>query len=126
MGGAGFGFRLIDIAADDARHARGGGEIAGLAGFEFLISESWVVVLGREDNRSIAGVHRLDNNATWGFAPPGTPGDLRNELEGAFLGSEVGDGERGVGVEYAHEGDTGEIESLCDHLGAEYELDIAL
>ena len=42
--GPGFGFGLIDIATDDPCHPRSGRETAVLAGFEFLVCESWEVV----------------------------------------------------------------------------------
>jgi hypothetical protein len=60
------------------------------------------------------------------LAPPGAPGDLADELEGALGGAEVGLGERGVGVDDADEADIGEVEALGDHLRAEQELEFAL
>jgi len=62
----------------------------------------------------------------WDVAASGAAGDLGDELEGAFFGSEVWDGERSVGAEDADEGDIWEIESFGDHLGAEHEFDVAL
>ena len=46
-------------------------------------------------------------------------GELRDELEGALLGAEVGQREPGVGVDDRGERDAGEVMALRDHLRAD-------
>ncbi|MBE7452555.1 MAG: hypothetical protein HS111_27850 [Kofleriaceae bacterium] len=55
----------------------------------------------------------------------GAAGDLRQELEGALLGAEVRQRQRGVGAQDADEGDAGEVVALGHHLGADQDVDLA-
>ena len=58
-------------------------------------------------------------------AAPGAPGDLREELERALGGAEVGEGERGVGEHHADERDAREVVPLRHHLRADEHVDLA-
>ena len=53
------------------------------------------------------------------------PGDLRHKLKGPFGRPEVGEMEPCVGIHDAHDRHVRKIEPLCDHLGAEQDVDRA-
>ena len=64
------------------------------------------------------GLERLHEDEAWRVAPAPT-GKLRDELEGPFLGPEVGERKPGVGVDHRGELDAGEVMALRHHLRAD-------
>ena len=65
------------------------------------------------------GEKGLDDHFAGEFGSAGAACDLREELEDLFGRAEIGDAERGVGIEDADEGDGGKMKSFGDHLGAD-------
>lgn len=66
----------------------------------------------------------LDDDFTCQVSTTSAAGDLGEELEGAFSGSEVGRIEGEVSIKDADEGDVWKVESFGDHLGAEEDVDL--
>ena len=58
--------------------------------------------------------------------PSGASGNLRHQLEGALVGAEVGIVQHGVGIEYAHNADVVEVQTLGHHLRAYQDVRLAL
>ena len=58
-------------------------------------------------------------------ATPGAAGDLGEQLEGALGGAEVGQAEREIGADHAHQRDAVHVVALGDHLGADQQVDFA-
>lgn len=101
-----------------------GREVELLAHFELLLGEAVeVVVAGELDARGVGG-EGLDDDFAFEFAATGAAGDLGEELEDAFAGTEVGDVEADVGVKDADQGDVGKVEAFGDHLGADEDVDL--
>ena len=79
----------------------------------------------RGDDRML-GLPGLQQRMAGALAPPGPPGRLAQELEGALGGARIGVGEADVGVDHADEGEQREIVALGDELGADDEVELAL
>ncbi len=58
-------------------------------------------------------------------APARAAGHLRDQVEGPLGGTEVGQVQRGVGIDHADQGHIGEVQSLGDHLRAQQDLHLA-
>ena len=72
----------------------------------------------RQLDRPRVRLEGLDQHASRGIAAA-PPGELSQELERPFVGPEVGNAERGVGVDHGRERDAAEVMPLRDHLRAE-------
>ncbi len=77
-----------------------------------------VLLLGIADG-IVLGVKGLDDNFALAFGASAASGNLRDELKTTFSRAEVGDIQRDIGVDYAHQGDEWKVQSFGDHLGAE-------
>lgn len=51
--------------------------------------------------------------------------DLGQEVESAFFGGEIREGEAGVGLDDANRGEIGQIETASEGLGADQDVDVA-
>ena len=58
-------------------------------------------------------------------AAPGTSGALREQLEDALGGAEVGQGQRGIGGNHPHQRHAGEVVPLGDHLRADQQIQLS-
>jgi len=87
--------------------------------------EGGVVVFDGQADGGLVGQEGLDDDAAGFFGAAGTAGDLADELEGAFVGAEVGQGQGGVGADDADEGDVGKVQALGEDLGAGEDVDAA-
>ncbi len=72
-------------------------------------------VAGGQRDRARVGRERLDDHAPRPVAPA-PPGELRDELEGPLLGTEVGNEQPCVGVDDRRKADTREVVPLRHHL----------
>ena len=88
------------------------------AEFELLFDEALEVVMTGELDGGTVGDEGLDEDLAFHFATSGAAGDLCEEGERAFAGTEVGGVEGEVGIEDADEGDVGEVEPFGYHLSA--------
>jgi hypothetical protein len=68
---------------------------------------------------------RLDEHGAAARAATCAAGHLREQLERALAGAEVGQVHRDVGIDHADERDVREVEALRDHLRAEQDVDVA-
>ena len=71
-----------------------------------------VGLVGLEKN--VSGVEMAAADAT---------DDLSDEVKGALFGGEIGKGKIGIGLDDADSGETGKIETFCDGLSADDDVD---
>src|SRR5260221_2193980 len=64
------------------------------------------------------GIVGLDEHAPGELATTGATGSLREKLKRAFGGTEVGERQRGISGDDAHQGDSLKVVALRQHLGA--------
>ena len=85
---------------------------------ELLGEEAGDVVAGGEGERPRVRLERLHDHLPRRVAPAAA-GELGDELEGPFLGTEVGQREPRIGVDDGGERDAREVVALRDHLRAD-------
>ena len=112
-----------DHHADDLGKGREGRSLA--QGY-FMPEKTLVIVVHGKAQDVIFGVVRLQNDFARLFRTPAPARDLRDELKGAFAAPVIGKMQAHVRVEYAHEGDRGEVVPLCHHLRADEDVRLAL
>jgi fructose-1,6-bisphosphatase II len=83
------------------------------------------VVPGRKRHSGVIRVPRLHNHPPRRVAAAGAPRHLDEELEGALARPEVGDAQRGVRVDDADDGHSGQVVALRDHLRPDEDVDLA-
>src|SRR4029077_14078747 len=76
-------------------------------------------------DRVVLGIKSLDQDAAGEIAAPGTAGDLREELEGAFGGAEVRHVEGAIGADDADQRNPVEVMTLGEHLRADQNVERA-
>ena len=86
--------------------------------FELVGEEARDVVPGCQLERARVRLEGLHEHAA-GRVAAAAAGELRDELEGALLGTQVREPEPGIGVDDGGQRDTGEVVALRDHLRAE-------
>ena len=116
------GFFRIFTANNDTGHAVVRRVRVLSADGEFLQGERFVKVLGRQGDAGMFGSERLDENVAPFVTTPGSPGNLCQQLKGAFGRTEVRHVETDVGIDNADQRNVREVESLGDHLRAEQDV----
>jgi len=96
-----------------------------LALFDKVIVEVLVVAGGAEFDDGMVGLVGLDDNTAVLVAAVGATDDLGEELESAFFGGEIGEGEAGVGLDDAEGGEEGQVEAFSDDLCADDDVYMA-
>jgi hypothetical protein len=96
-----------------------------IAKFHFLLEEAIEVMPASELNGGMKRSEGLHKNFAFDIATASAAGDLREQLKGAFPGSEVGLMEREIGVDDSDEGHSWKMQSLCDHLGSDEDINFA-
>src|ERR1700722_13925546 len=89
----------------------------------FAFEEGGVVLADGVLNGVVLWVVGLDQDAARKIASAGASGDLGEELEGAFGGTEVGQMERRGGADDADERDALEVVAFGEHLRANEDVD---
>ena len=112
------GFLLLGCAEEDVGEGGEGRVAHEGTELDLLFVEAGVVLSRGESDGVVFGVKGLDENAAGDGSPPCPAGGLREELEAAFGGAEIGHGEADVGVDDSDEGDVGDVVAFGDHLGA--------
>ena len=84
-----------------------------------------VVSRGDPPYDRILGLRGLYHDHATRAATAGTPRNLHHELERPLRRAEIGTVQEVVGIEYAHNRHTAEIESLCYHLRADQNIGTA-
>ena len=100
-------------------------EIATLAELEFLLEIAGEIMVARELNRRDERRERLHKHFARRLAAAGASGDLREKLERAFAGAEIGQMQREIGVDDADERDVRKMQTFRDHLRADENIDLA-
>lgn len=98
----------------------------GAAFFNEVLVKIRIIGLAGVLDDGVVGLVSL--NETGGFgnvSAADAADDLGEEVEGAFFGGVVGEGEASVGLDDADGGETGKIEAFGDGLGADDEVDFA-
>src|SRR5262249_23690310 len=91
----------------------------------FLIVKSEVIVAAGELNCGMKRRKRLHNDFAFNIAAAGAAGDLREQLKGAFAGTEIGLMQREVGKNDSDEGHVRKMQALGDHLRADENINFA-
>ena len=121
-----FRWFFLRAAHDDADHRRVRRVEKFLALGQGMFGERLVVVREGVVDRGVLGARGLHEDAAASVAAAGAPGDLGDELEGSLGGTEVGEVQRGVGVDHAYKRHVGEVEAFGDHLRAEEDVDFVI
>jgi hypothetical protein len=112
----------VDAHADEARK----GWIAHLLALANLLGvEALVVMLGRQTHGCVIWLEGLKNDFSGAVRTACAAGDLCEQLEGAFGGSEIRKGQALIREGYADQGHPGDVVSLRDHLRAHQHVDLA-
>jgi len=117
--GVAFGEGGVFAFDGEVGHAAERGVSGGLAVAEFFGVEGGIVMMGGGLDGVVPGPEGLDVDFTGAVAASGASGDLGEELEGLFGGTEVGHVEAGVGIDDADEGHAGVVMAFGEHLGAD-------
>ena len=92
---------------------------------QFLVVETHEIMAPGALDRRVERGEGLHINLPFHIPSPRAAGDLRQQLKGPLRGAEIGQVQREVGVDDAHEGHVGEVQPLGDHLGAHEDVDFA-
>ena len=95
------------------------------AKFDFLLVKAGEVVAAGVLDRRMKRRERLDDDFAFDIAASGAPGDLGEELEGAFARAEIRHVQAEVGVDDADQRDVRKMQALGDHLRADQDVDFA-
>ena len=123
--GGGLHLALVAVFEIDADEARKGRIAEELALVELLVVEPLVVVLYDLPDDGQLGLACLQHHQAAALAASGTTGHLREHLERALVGAEVGARERLVGIDDAHHAHAVEVEPLGHHLRADEYVSLA-
>src|SRR5919201_3502895 len=118
-----FGLGGGDLDADHVGERRVAERAAAL---ELPGEEALRVVGGGVADRGRLGRQGLDQHPAAALAAAASPGELRDQGEGALLRTEVREAERGVGVEDDAEDDVREVVALGDTLGSDQDAGLSL
>jgi hypothetical protein len=122
-GGAGVGF---GAGVDSHRDQTGERGIADFFASADLFSvEAFVVVLSGQAYCWVVGLIGLQDYLPGGVGAAGPARDLGEQLEGAFGGTKVWEGEALVGQRDADEGHAGDVVAFGDHLCADQHVNFA-
>src|SRR6516162_9354128 len=98
---------------------------APLTKFTFLLPEAFeIVVSGKLYSRAERG-GTLHKNFSFRVTPAGAAGNLGQQLKGAFTGPKIRHVQSYVGVDDPDQRNVGKIESFCDHLRPDKNIDFA-
>ena len=100
-------------------------KIAALTKFEFLLEITGEIVMPRKLDRRTERRVGLHENFAGRFAAAGASGDLREQLERAFAGAEIGQVQREIGVDDSDERHIRKMQTFRDHLRADEDVDLA-
>ena len=115
---------VVDAANHHPHDAAVGRIEESLAGGQFIADKRFVVVGRRGADRRMVGRARLHDHAAAERPAATAARHLGDELAGPLRGAEVGQVQRRVGVDHAHEHHVREVEPLRDHLRAHEDVDL--
>ena len=90
----------------------------------FLFVETLIIVRRRKLNSVVIREVCLQNDSSWNITAAGAACNLRQELKGAFGGTEVGKAERSIRSDHANQCHVRNVVALCDHLRADEQIDL--
>jgi hypothetical protein len=91
----------------------------------FLAVKTLVVLPRRQANGVVLREERLNQDATGRTPPSRSPRGLRQELEGALGGTEVGQAKSLVNGHNANQGDAGKVVPLRNQLRSDEDINLA-
>ncbi len=92
---------------------------------EEILGESMKISLQGSFNNGVVGLISLDDDmGCVEVTSADAPDDLGEELERAFFGCKIGQGESGVGLNNANGGEMGQVEASSQSLGADEEINV--
>ena len=100
------------------RASLAGGELVQRPGGQLGVGEGAVIVFDGQADAGVIGMERLHQHLAAMIATTGTAGDLGKQLERPLRSTEVGQMQRLVSVDDAHQRDGGHIEPFGNHLRA--------
>src|ERR1044071_2231473 len=101
------------------------GKVATLPEFQLLLEIAREIVMPCKLNRRAKRGVGLNENFTGRFAPAGAARNLSEQLEGPFARAEIRHVQREIGVDDPDESDVRKMKTLCDHLSADENIDLA-
>src|SRR5579862_125856 len=115
----------IVTAAEHVRQGGVGRVVHPAAELQFLFVEADEVVLRGVLNRVVILKISLQNHFAGGLAASGASSNLREQLEGALGGAEVGQTEGDVGADNPDQRHAVNVMTFGDHLGADENVEFA-
>ena len=89
---------------------------------DFLSVKAGVIVLGSPNDGVVLGIVALKNDVPGKHASPCPARNLAQDLEGALASPKIGQVKADIGIDYANQGNQGQIQALGDHLGADEDI----
>ena len=116
-------YSLFRSAGDTDGGKKGKGWVAGFpAKFQLLVIKTVTIVVNGTLDGIMSRIERLQQYPSRGFAPTGPTENLGKNLESSLRTAEVRHVQACFGTDYTHQGYTGEIMSLRDHLGTDQDV----
>src|SRR6516165_2501520 len=98
---------------------------APLTKFTFLLPEAFEIVVSGKLYSRAERCRTLHEHFSFRVTSAGTTGDLGQQLKCALTGSKVRHVQSDIGVDDPDQRDIGKIESFCDHLRPDKNIDFA-
>ena len=89
---------------------------------QFAFEERGVILLHRVLNRIMLGIKCLNQHRALQLAAPRAPGNLRQQLKGAFRSAKIWQAQRGIGADDTHQRNALKIVSLRQHLRTDKDI----
>ena len=110
---------------DHCGHSPKGRQREFLADIALNFQEAIAVTGGEGPHGWIVRLIGLDQSPAWAFSTARTTGDLAEQLIGPLAGAQVAALQAAIGIDHADLGETREIMSFSDDLGADQDINIA-
>src|ERR1043166_159527 len=100
-------------------------KIAALTKFQLLLEVAGKIVVPRKLNGRRKRSVSLNEDFPVGFAASGASGYLRQKLERSLARAKIGKMQRQIGVNDPNQSDVGKMQTFCNHLRADQDIDFS-